>query len=155
MTEELKEMVESILDDTHDFYTVEHDAGRTYIRPDRYFYCAGSPCTNADSDEIYRELAFYGAYIDIKQMKEYDPDSKGYVSLYEEETAECSQYIGDLTLLDCARQYLEFAKKATPLPMNKVTEDTEDGWYLNLDCTQEELDDIVETVEQWIKEEEN
>mgnify|MGYP007069835210 CR=1 FL=1 len=103
-------------------YRVETDnRGKKQIHIDGYCYD-----NSDDGDAEYRCVEASGCYVSVEDLDAFDNDDQKLELLYHE-FAESKQYLGDMT----EDEVREYYKDVIELRMDKVTQDTPDGWYVH------------------------
>ena len=105
-------------------YHVETDNdGKKQIHIDGYCYVNEN---EHDDGYDYRCVEACGCYVSVEELGAFENDDEKLNRLYHEFEIS-KQYEGDMTEEDVREYY----KDATELRMEKVTQDTPDGWYVH------------------------
>lgn len=128
-----------------DFYQVEKDCyGHSLVHSNGYCYKSEDgydPEGNISQDYCYRLVEYCGLYLEPEKLR----NEEDYYNLEQEKV---KQYISDITEEECRNVLRDWLKGrfdtiengivtsvyhgCTALPMEDVTDDTPEGWYV--DC---------------------
>lgn len=105
-----------------DFYRVEvDDDGKRTIINESYLYDTGD-----EEEKPYRMVCLSGFELDLSVWDERGEEYR------EEKECECEQYIEDFSEEEAIYALKMLAKDAIPLPMEMVTNETLEGFYVDM-----------------------